>query len=279
MGAVRILWIDLCRQPVAGELLQLVPGRHEVRRIDGSVDALDAVRDFHPKFACIEFDYPDRTRLGTLTLLRRAFPSLPLLMFTEYHSETLAVWAFRSGVWDYRVKPVDVRSLARSIEVLVELVQPRSAGRTCEGSLPPDLIEPAGHLQRPPSTARKSGAAVAYIAEHFDQGVKRDMLARLCHLSPSEFSRVFRREQGLTFEHFLLEYRIAKARELLAEPGSTIAQAAYAAGFRDPSYFSRTFRRLVGLTASDYRRRATPRHTGMESSARPDAQSSSDHAR
>lgn len=277
MGAVRILWIDLCRQPVTGGLAQLVPGHHEVRRIDGSASALEAVRDFRPKFACIEFDYPDRMRLGTLTSLRRVFSGLPLLMFTEYHSEALAVWAFRSGVWDYRVKPLDVQSFTRSIEVLVELVQPRPLGRTCERSLPSDLIEPAGHLRRPPATARKSGAAVAYIAVHFDQAVKRDMLARLCHLSRSEFSRVFRREQGMTFEHFLLEYRIAQARELLGEPSSTVAQAAYASGFRDPSYFSRTFHRLVGVTASEYRQRATARH--IESFAPPGAQSSSDHAR
>lgn len=267
MGAIRILWIDLCRQPATGELVQLVPAHHEVRRIDGSASALDAVRDFRPEFACIEFDYPDRTQLRTLTSLRRVFAGLPLLMFTEYHSEALAVWAFRSGVWDYRVKPLDARTFTRSIEALVEVVPSRSTGRTGRGSLPPDLVEPAGHLQRPPSTARKSGVAVAYIAGHFDQGVKRDMLARLCHLSPSEFSRVFRREQGMTFEHFLLEYRIAQSRELLVEPDATIAQVAYACGFRDPSYFSRTFHRLVGVTASDYRRRATG------------AQSSSDHAR
>jgi hypothetical protein len=41
MGAVRILWIDLCSQPATGELVQSVPWHHEIRSIDGSASALD----------------------------------------------------------------------------------------------------------------------------------------------------------------------------------------------------------------------------------------------
>jgi two-component system response regulator YesN len=116
-------------------------------------------------------------------------------------------------------------------------------------------MEPAGHLQKPPSTSHKTGKAVAYIAQHFDEDLDRDALAELSHISPSEFSRAFRREQGTTFKHFLLQYRIAKARDFLAEPEMTVSQVAYAAGFSDASYFSRAFRQLAGMTASEYQRR------------------------
>jgi len=176
-------------------------------------------------------------------------------MFTEYHSEALAVWAFRSGVWDYRVKPVAERILTRSIELLAASAEARRPDPLRGKGLPADLIEPAGHLQRPPSVARKTGLAVAYIAGHFDQDLKRDALADLCHLSPSEFSRAFRLEQGSTFAHFLLEFRIGKARAFLAEPHMAISEVAYSAGFNDTSYFSRAFRRLGGVTASQYQRR------------------------
>lgn len=255
MGAVRLLWIDLCSQSPVHRLFQLVPTKHAAVRIDRFENVLGAIQQLHPQAACIEFDYPDKTRLQAVPVLERTFPGLPLLMFTEYHSEALAVWAFRSGVWDYRVKPISRQTLARSTEMLLANVGSRRQDRPPRSWLPADLIEPAGHLQRPPSISRKTGVAVGYIAGHFDQDLRRGALADLCHLSLSEFSRVFRREQGTTFGHFLLEYRIAKARDFLAEPHMTISQVAYAAGFSDASYFSRVFRRLAGVTASEYQQR------------------------
>lgn len=252
MEAVRLLWIDLCRPSLANGLFRFISTRHEAVMVDRLESVAEAMHQFRPQLACIEFDYPDEARLQAVPALKRIAPALPLLMFTEHHSEALAVWAFRSGVWDYRVKPVTHQTLARSIEVLFAGPQPRRQRRPPGPWLPADLIEPAGHLQRPPSMSQKTGRAVAYIACHFDRDLRRDTLAELCHVCPSEFSRAFRREQGTTFEHFLLEYRIAKARDFLARPNTTVSQAAYAAGFSDTSYFSRVFRRLVGVTASEY---------------------------
>ncbi|MEO5811896.1 MAG: DNA-binding response regulator [Rhodanobacter sp.] len=255
MSAVRLLWIDLCSQSPVDGLFQFVPSRHEALRVDRFETVAGAINQHHPECVSIEFDYPDQARLEVVTMLRRMAPEVPLLMFTEYHSEALAVWAFRSGVWDYRVKPISDEILARSIDMLFATVGSRGRhGRPGTG-LPADLIEPAGHLQRPPSLSRKTGIAVAYIARYFDQDLKRGALADLCHVSPSEFSHAFKREQGITFEHFLLEYRVAKARDFLAEPHMAISQVAYSAGFSDASYFSRVFRRLTGVTASEYQRR------------------------
>lgn len=255
MGAVRLLWIDLCSQlPVHG-LFQYVPSKHEAVRVDRLESVATAIQQLRPRLACVEFDYPDRTRLQAVPLLRNAAPKLPLLMFTEYHSEALAVWAFRSGVRDYRVKPINPRTLARILEVLLTLAESELPQRPSDSWLPADLIEPAGHLQRPPAASQRTGLAVAYIARHFGEDLRRGALAELCHLCPSEFSRAFRREQGTTFEHFLLEYRIAQARELLATPYTTISQAAYSTGFSDPSYFARVFRRVAGVTATEYQER------------------------
>ncbi|MEO7067719.1 MAG: response regulator transcription factor [Rhodanobacter sp.] len=267
MDAIRLLWIDLCSQSSFDGLFQSVTTKHEAARVDRLGSIADALRQLRPQLVCIEFDYPDKARLQVVPLLREAAPHLPLLMFTEYHSEALAVWAFRSGVWDYRVKPVSRRALARSIEVVHATVAVAQPNRSLERCLPADLIEPAGHLRRPPSSTRRTGIAVDYIARYFDQDLRRDVLADLCHISPSEFSRAFKREQGSTFEHFLLAFRIDKARDFLAQPHTNISQAAYASGFSDTSYFSRIFRRVVGVTATEYRQRARSlalrRHTSI----------------
>jgi AraC-like DNA-binding protein len=174
---------------------------------------------------------------------------------------------------------VDTRTLASSIEVLADPTRPGMAGSVDCRRLPPDLIEPAGHLRQPPTTARMTAPAVDYIANHLDQDLTRRALAALCHRSISEFSRAFKREQGTTFELFLLEHRIAQARDLLADGPATIGQVAYAVGFHDPAYFSRVFRKLVGMTASEYRRRANVPGMCAEGVAARSAPASNDPAR
>lgn len=249
----RILWIDLMSLPHRQELSSIVARWHPVQVIDRAEEVPGKIRQFRPHMACIEFDYPDATRLQILSDTRQGFPALPMVMFTQFHSEALAVWAFRTGVCDYRVKPVTSEVLAKGIDLLVAGSKRRKQRPSPGHALPPELIEPAGHLRRPPRAARKTAAAFAYIAEHFHQDIRRGVLAKLCHLSVSEFSRVFRNECGVTFEHYLLDYRVAMAREMLMEPDTAISQVAYAAGFNDPSYFCRAFRRLVGASPKSYR--------------------------
>jgi len=268
MDAVQLLWIDLCTQPANHRLFHLVSIEHPAVRLDGFDDFAGALQHYHPRLVCIEFDYPDKARLQAVPSLAGAFPELPLLMFTEYHSEALAVWAFRSGVSDYRVKPIQYRTLVRSIDTLLAVAASSRKHRPLAPWLPADLIEAAGHLQKPPTSSQKTGVAVAYIVRHFAEDLRRNALADLSHISRSEFSRAFRREQGTSFKQFLLAYRIAKARDFLAEPHMTVSQAAYSAGFSDTSYFSRLFRRFAGMTASEYqdlvrpRRRAAPQADG-----------------
>lgn len=252
----RILWVDLMSLPHRQELSGTVSRWHEVHVIARIQDIAGSIRGFRPHLACVEFDYPDAARLRALSDIRQWFPTLPIVMFTQFHSEALAVWAFRTGVCDYRVKPVSSNILAKGIALLVEASTRRGKRPSPGHALPPELIEPAGHLRRPPRAARKTTAAFAYIAEHYHENVRRSLLAKLCNLSESEFSRVFRDECGVTFEHYLLDYRIAMARDMLSEPDLAISQVAYAAGFNDPSYFCRVFRRLVGTTPKAYREQA-----------------------
>lgn len=257
MGIARAVWIDLCCLPQPQGLWQAAATRCEVRRVTRPDDVPGAIAAQRPHFACVEYDYPDRHRLRAVSLLRRELPSLPLLMLTEYHSEALAIWAFRSRVWDYRVKPVAAETFAQLIGALAR------AGRAPHGTLidpmPPALVAPAGHLRRPLAAARRTALAAAWIGEHFAESVRIGQVARMCLLSESEFSRVFHREQGVSFRRFLLQYRIARAREYLADAGTSVSQVAYAVGFNDLSQFGRVFRRITGLPATQYRARLARR--------------------
>jgi len=255
MSMPRAVWVDLRCLPQRPGLSADAQPYCSASRITQMTEVVPAIAAQRPHFVAIEYDYPDRARLAAVPVVRRAYPALPVLMFTEYHTEALAVWAFRCRVWDYRVLPVTSDMLARLIEVLMRVTaDPLARDGWLATELPADLRAPAGHLRKPLAAAPRTAAAVAWISEHFADPCPLKVVAGLCHLSESEFSRAFHREHGLSFGRFLMQYRVARARDLLGEPGATVSQVAYAVGFNDLSYFGRVFRRYVGVPATQYQR-------------------------
>lgn len=79
--------------------------------------------------------------------------------------------------------------------------------------------------------------------------------ARLCELSPFQFSRNFKKENGVTFRDFVVRVRIQRAAELMRQPNVSVTEAAFGVGFNDLSYFARMFRRQLGISPSHFRTR------------------------
>ena len=72
-----------------------------------------------------------------------------------------------------------------------------------------------------------------------------DDLARIAYLSESRLQHVFREQVGVPIRRYLLWHRYLTALSLLAD-GSTVTDAAHAAGFADGAHLSRTAVRMNG---------------------------------
>ena len=77
-------------------------------------------------------------------------------------------------------------------------------------------------------------------------------LAELSGVSRFQLLRGFAREIGTTPHAYLMQRRVALARQLLAA-GKTPAEAAVEAGFADQSHMTRIFARYIGITPARYR--------------------------
>ena len=80
------------------------------------------------------------------------------------------------------------------------------------------------------------------------------VLARACGLSTKHFSRAFRQSTGLPPHQWLLQRRIDKAKQLLRDSRSPLAEVAADCGFADQSHFTRVFTRAVGISPGQWRR-------------------------
>jgi AraC-like DNA-binding protein len=81
-------------------------------------------------------------------------------------------------------------------------------------------------------------------------------LARHLNVSYSWFRRTFARHTGSSPHQYLLELRLARARNLLSGTGITVKEAAKQSGFEDEHYFCRIFKERIGSTPSQWRSRA-----------------------
>lgn len=107
--------------------------------------------------------------------------------------------------------------------------------------------------------AARFAAIKADIAANIHRGdLSAEWIAPRHSISASSVRRLFD-EDGITFSQFVLEGRLARAHQLLADPSlgdRTISAIAEALGFNDRSYFNRAFRRLYGETPSTVRETA-----------------------
>lgn len=72
-------------------------------------------------------------------------------------------------------------------------------------------------------------------------------------LSSSYICTLFKNETGQTLNQYLTEFRIARAKNLLADSRFKITEISARVGYSDGNYFGKTFKKLVGMSPSEYR--------------------------
>ncbi len=93
-----------------------------------------------------------------------------------------------------------------------------------------------------------------YMNAHLAEDVRLHALSDLVKLSRSYFSRAFKVSTGLAPHQWLLQARIAKAKQLMLETDAPLAQIAIDVGFADQAHFTRNFGRAVGASPAIWRR-------------------------
>lgn len=97
-------------------------------------------------------------------------------------------------------------------------------------------------------------AALAYINAHLVEPFGECDLAELSRLTPSAFSRSFRRHTGMTLVQYVSRLRINLACQLLLGPDRpAITDVAFASGFNNLSNFNRHFLAQKGMPPTRFR--------------------------
>lgn len=97
-------------------------------------------------------------------------------------------------------------------------------------------------------------AAMQFIDRNYDKEyINVEELAKMCGITPTHFTRVFKGIYMTTPVKYINKLRIDRAIELLEHTTLTVNEIAEQTGFSDTSYFSKMFKKLLGKSPLHYR--------------------------
>lgn len=216
--------------------------------------AIDHVN--HPEsieLVILDYKLPDMSGIEVLRTIKRIKPALPVIIITAYGDEDVAVSSFRCGAIDYIKKPFNYAELVEKIRFCLSLKASKESDRTV-------MSRDGYRLEAgPPRSAVMSHnfikiqKAVQYVDENYMAKISLDTVAKKACISRYHFSRTFRKAMGVTFQDYLNNRRVEKAKDMLKSSKLTITELAFSVGYADMSHFSRIFKRIAGCTPSQYK--------------------------
>ncbi len=198
------------------------------------------IREIKPDILFTDIKMPDQDGLTLLAGLRSEFPNMLVTVLTGYREFEYAQKAIRLGVSRFLLKPSRMDEIE---EALVHMA------RVLSGESPPreDTAEPDG------AEGFVVRQALQYIKERYNEKLSLMSVAAHCFVSQWHLSKLLHKNLDKNFYEIINEMRVRKAKELLENPGLTVAAICEMVGYNDPAHFSKVFKRLEGISANEYR--------------------------
>ena len=84
-----------------------------------------------------------------------------------------------------------------------------------------------------------------------------ESISRFFSMSPTYFSRMFKKQIGIGFKEYIISLKILNAKKLMHSTDLPIMEIAYRSGFSDSNYFATTFKRIEGISPTAYKKSLT----------------------
>lgn len=146
---------------------------------------------------------------------------------------------------------------------ITELTEPENVIDTLENifsfqELHEKLCAKAEQFFRDASSNVQENPTIFLIKDYISKNYMNETLSvkdisNQVFLSTSYVCTFFKNETGQTLNQYLTEYRMEKAKQLLANPLYKITDISSKVGYSDGNYFGKSFKKYTGLSPSEYR--------------------------
>ncbi len=97
--------------------------------------------------------------------------------------------------------------------------------------------------------------AISYINENYSREIPLDEIASIVNLSPSYFSKYFKRVTQISFSEYLANLRLEKAVGDMLQKNSSVSAAAMDNGFANVKSFITHCKKVYGCTPAQYKKK------------------------
>ncbi|WP_019635903.1 helix-turn-helix domain-containing protein [Paenibacillus fonticola] len=110
------------------------------------------------------------------------------------------------------------------------------------------------HMSKQKSSWKLLSQIEFYVRTHLSRDITLKETAAHFAYSPNHFGVLFKEQTGMSFNDFVVQERMERAKKLLQSPSLKVYEVAEEVGYRSLTYFSRTFREMFGITPGEYRK-------------------------
>ncbi len=203
------------------------------------------------QIALLDIEMPGMNGLEAAEQIRKQDYDASIIFLTAYDEFAYARRAIGVRAMDYLLKPVPEAELVATIEEAMSLIDKRPKTQR-------EIAEEHLFEEEKQENIRLSAVAEkirTYIDNHYKEDIALQDVAGAMNYSDAYFCKMFKQCFGKGFIVYLSEYRVEKAKELLADVAANIKDISSEVGYRDSNYFAKVFKRVAGETPTDYRLR------------------------
>ena len=203
------------------------------------------------QIAVLDIEMPGMNGLEAAEEIRKQDYDASIIFLTAYDEFAYARRAIGVRAMDYLLKPVPETELVATIEEAMSLIDKRPKVQR-------EIEEEHLFEEEKQENIRLSAVAEkirTYIDKHYKDDIALQDVAGAMNYSDAYFCKMFKQCFGKGFIVYLSEYRVEKAKELLADVAINIKDVSSEVGYRDSNYFAKVFKRVAGETPTDYRLR------------------------
>ena len=170
------------------------------------------------------------------------------IIISGYDYFSYAQKALKYGVTDYLLKPIDIGQLKEALIDAREIIYKRR-----------NIISKHTNIENAIGISNDSFIKdstvlemIDYVKNNYEEKISISDLSQKLAYSESMLNKKFKSEMHITFNEYLIRYRINKAIYLLQNTDYNITEIAYKCGYSSPKYFSRVFKKYLGMSPSDF---------------------------
>ena len=192
-----------------------------------------------------DIEMPNGNGLSLIRWVKENKPEIKAIFYTGYAEFSYAQEALRLGVEDYLLKPIPydelmtiIQKIEKKILVHDKTIYLSNPEEDSTSESPEEIVEQVKKL----------------IAENLSVGnLQRDELAAMVHVSSGYLGRIFKKQTGQAITDYIINKRIAVAKQLLIKTNLSITDISTRVGTSYSSYFTKIFKEQTGMTPQEYR--------------------------